>query len=292
MEKRLLGKTGERLSVIGFGGVIIMHEEQKTASRYVSMAIDRGINYFDVAPLYGNAQQLMGPALKPYRDNSFLACKTLRRTAARAETELAESLRLLKTDYLDLYQLHEVSTIDEVETILGSGGALETLTKAKEKGLVRYLGFTAHTEEAALALIKNFDFDTILFPINWVCWIKNDFGPKVLKRAREKNMGILAIKAMAKRMWKENEDKKWPKCWYSPVDDFEEADLALRFTLSKPVTSAIASSHVEFLWWACDIAENFRPITEEEINILTKKTKNLTSIIHGLLDLHKSRENH
>jgi predicted aldo/keto reductase-like oxidoreductase len=284
MEKRILGKTDEKLSIVGFGGIIIINEEPEVASRYVSMAIDRGINYFDVAPLYGNAQELLGPALKPYRKNCFLACKTFKRTAAEAEEDLIESLKLLKTDYFDLYQLHSVFNLSDVKTITGPGGALETLIRAREKGLVRYIGFSAHSEEAALALIENFDFDTILFPFNWVCWIKDNFGPRVLKKAQDKNMGILAIKSMAKRKWEENEEKIWPKCWYCPVGDFKEANLALRFTLSKPVTSAIAPGHLEFLWWACDIADKFEPLTKKEMNILQKKAKNLKPITAELLN--------
>ena len=123
MLTRPYGNTGIELSVVGFGGIICRDEEPATAARVVAGAVDRGVNYFDVAPGYGNAQQILGPALEPHRHSVFLACKTGRRTAAEAQDELDESLRLLRTDYLDLYQLHAVTKMADVDTILGPGRA-------------------------------------------------------------------------------------------------------------------------------------------------------------------------
>lgn len=283
MEMRSLGNTGQKLSVVGFGGIVVMSESAKDASLFVSQAIDRGINYFDVAPQYGNAQEMMGPALKPYRNNVFLACKTLERSAQGAEKELHDSLKKLKTDHFDLYQLHAVITLDEVNRITGPGGALEAFVKAKEKGLVRYLGFTAHSEEAALALMQVFDFTSIMFPFNWVLWFKHGYGPSVLNMARQKGMGILAIKAMAKRDLKKGEINRWGKCWYVPEDNFKEASLGLRFTLSlEGVTAAVSPSYAELLMLACDIADDLKPITKEELSMLEEKSKRIDTIMAGL----------
>lgn len=282
MEKRTLGKTGEKLSIVGFGGIVVMNEEPSNASMIVSRAIERGINYFDVAPSYGNAQERLGPALAPYRRNVFLACKTLKRTKDEAKKELYDSLEKLRTDYFDLYQHHGVTTIEEVERIMSPGGAMEAFIEAKNKGLIRYVGFTAHSEEATISLMDLYNFDTILFPFNWACWYKDNFGPAVLERAIEKGLGILALKALAKRVWEETEERKWPKCWYSPVDDFDEATLALKFTLSLPVTSAVSPSHEELLWWACDIAEKFTPITNEESELLRTRSYEVKTIKQGL----------
>ncbi len=265
MEKRTLGKTGELLSVIGFGGILVMNETPEQSALNVAQAIDHGINYFDVAPSYGNAEERLGPALAPYRDGVFLACKTGRRDAEGAAEELHTSLERLHTDHFDLYQLHAMKTMEDVEQVLAPGGALETFVKAREQGKVRFLGFSAHSEEAALALIERFDFDTILFPVNWSSWLKEGFGPEVVRRAAEKEMGILALKAMAKRAWGEDEEREWEKAWYKPVETYEEAQLAIRFTLSQPVTAAVSPGHTDFLWWACQAADGFRPITEEEI---------------------------
>lgn len=278
MEKRKLGRTGDMLSVIGFGGIIVMNETPEAASRCVAQAIDWGINYFDVAPSYGNSEECLGPALEPYRRSVFLACKTGKRTAKEAEEELHQSLKRLKTDHLDLYQLHAVSSLEEVTTILGPGGALETFVQAREKGLTRYLGFSAHSEEAALALMGGFDFDTILAPFNWVCWYQGHFGSKMLHEAQKRAMGILALKALAKRRWQEGEEHKWSKAWYAPVDTFEEALIGIRFTLSKPVTAAVSPGHMELLQWACDAAEQFSPLTEAEEAQIAKRSKGLAPI--------------
>jgi aryl-alcohol dehydrogenase-like predicted oxidoreductase len=267
------------LSIVGFGGIVVMNETPASASRLVGHAVQsRGINYFDVAPSYGNAEERLGPALEPYRDSVFLACKTEKRSAEEAEAALHESLRRLRTKHFDLYQLHAMTTLDEVEQVMGPGGAMETFVKAREQGLVRYLGFSAHSEEAAVALIDQFEFDSILFPFNWVCWYQGGFGPRVLEKAQERNVAMFALKALAKRQWEEDEERKWPKCWYSPVDTFEEASMALRFTLSKPITAAVSPSHAELLWWACDAAESLTPMTNEELSEVEQRSQGLKPI--------------
>jgi len=278
MEKRLLGKTGRMLSIIGFGGILVMNENAVNARRLVAEAISRGINYFDVAPSYGDAEERLGPALEPYRKSVFLACKTGERTKEKASAELHLSLRRLRTDYIDLYQLHGVTTLEEVHQIMGTGGAMEAFLKGREQGLIRYIGFSAHSEEAALALLDYFAFDSILFPFNWVCWYQGHFGPRVLVKAQKKGIGILALKALAKRKWKEHEKQKWSKCWYAPVDNFDEAKIALRFTLSKPITAAVSPGHVEFLRWACDAADQFRPLSEEEVTQVAGLSEGLEPI--------------
>lgn len=265
MEKRKLGKTGEYLSIVGFGGIAVMNETPEYSAEIVAKAVEeRGINYFDVAPSYGNAEERLGPALEPYRDSVFLACKTGKRDAKGAEEELHQSLKNLRTDHFDLYQFHGVSSMEDVEKILAPGGAMETFVKAREKGLVRYLGFSAHSEEAAIALLDQFESDTVLYPINWVCWNQGRFGDRLFAKAQEKGIGILALKTLAKRKWKEGEERKWGKTWYSPVDTPEEASLAVRFTLSMPVTAGTSPGHAELLWWMCDAADKFSPLSEEE----------------------------
>ena len=145
LPKQQYGRTKEKLSIIGFGGMVVKDVTPKEAANFVAEAVDRGVNYFDVAPFYGNAQRRLGPALKPYRPNCFLACKTLERDAAGAARELKESLKLLKTDHFDLYQLHALYDVEEVEQAFGPGGAMETILKAKEDGKIRYIGFSAHS---------------------------------------------------------------------------------------------------------------------------------------------------
>ena len=279
MERRKLGKTGEELSIAGFGGIVVKDETPESAKRIVAMAAEeRGVNYFDVAPSYGNAEERLGPALEPYRDSVFLACKTGKRDAKGAEEELHRSLKLLRTDHFDLYQFHAVASMEDVDKITASGGALETFMKAREQGLVRHLGFSAHSEEAAMELMDRFEAETILFPFNWVCWHQGNFGHRVLKKAQEKDLGILALKSLAKRRWKKDEERKWNKVWYYPVDTFEEASLAFRFTLSKPITAATSPSHAELLWWMCDAADQFTPLSEEEAEEVAERSTDLEPI--------------
>ena len=262
--KRILGKTGDKLSIIGFGGIMLNDNPQDFANDLVSRAFDAGVNYFDVAPSYGNAQGKLGPALRPYRDKCFLACKTLERKASGAEKELNESLSILGTDHVDLYQLHALSSVQDVEEIFGAQGAIETFVKAKQQGKVRHLGFSAHSVEAALLAMSKFDFDTILFPINFNCWDNGDFGPQVFEAAKSKGMGILALKAMAFTPLKEGETKPYKNVWYRPVQDDQMARLALRYTLSKDITAAIPPGDAEFFWKAAEVARDFKPITLAE----------------------------
>ena len=279
MIRRALGKTGEELSVVGFGGIVVKDETPAAAARLVATAFEeRGVNYFDVAPNYGNAQERLGPALAPYRDRCFLACKTTMRKAAEAERQLQESLRLLRTEHLDLYQFHSVKTEDDVQQIRGPGGALETFVRARERGLVRFIGFSAHTEYAAHALMDAFAFDTILFPINWVTWNERGFGPTVVEKAVEKGLGVLALKALAKRSWREDERPEGAKTWYHPVESADEARMALRFTLSRPVTAAVSPGEARLLWWACDAADVFTPLTADEEREVAARAHGLDAI--------------
>jgi predicted aldo/keto reductase-like oxidoreductase len=278
LPRRVLGKTGESLSIIGFGGIVVMDEEPKTAERMVAEAVERGVNYFDVAPSYGNAQEKLGPAFQPFRKNCFLACKTTEREKAGAEKELNESLKILRTDHVDLYQLHALSSMDDVEKAFGPGGAMEVFVKARQDGKTRFLGFSAHSEEAALAAMERFDFDTILIPVNYACWFAGNFGPKALAKAKDKGMGILALKALAEGPVRQGESKPYPKCWYRPIEDPSIQALALRFTLSQGVTAAIPPGQPHFFQRALDIARDAAPITEEEIRILTDRAKTIEPI--------------
>jgi aryl-alcohol dehydrogenase-like predicted oxidoreductase len=202
LPRRAYGDTGERLSIIGFGGIVVSGVEQEHANRVVAEAVEKGVNYFDVAPTYGDAEMKLGPALEPYRKDVFLACKTTQRTKDGAAAELAESLKRLRTDHLDLYQLHAMTDMrKDVDVAFGSGGAMEVLVEAKKQGRVRYLGFSAHSEEAALAAMDRYDFDSILFPVNFATFYKADFGPRVVQAAKSKGIARLALKAMARQQW-------------------------------------------------------------------------------------------
>lgn len=264
LPRRVLGKTGEKLSVIGFGGIMLNDNPQDFANELVAKSYDLGVNYYDVAPGYGNAQERLGPALKPYRKNCFLACKTQKRNAAEAQTELEDSLRKLETDHFDLYQLHALSSVNEVEQVFAPGGVMEVFVKAKKEGKVKYLGFSAHSVDAALLAMKNFDFDSILFPINFACWHSGNFGPQVFAEAEKRGMGILALKAMALTRLEQGEQKLYKNVWYRPVADEEVMKMALKYTLSKNITAAVPPGQNTLFLKALEFMNGYQPITNAE----------------------------
>ncbi len=279
LSKRPYGKKGIELSIIGFGGIVVKGVEQSHANQVVADSVAQGVNYFDVAPTYGNAEERLGPALEPFRNDVFLACKTQKRDKEGAEKELHASLKRLRTDHFDLYQLHALSKMEDLEQAAAPGGALETFVKAREDGLIRFIGFSAHSAEVAVAAMEQFDFDSILFPFNFVTWYQGDFGPKVLEKAKEKGVACLALKALARQPWPQGVNREpYNKCWYQPVSDPEEANLALRFTLSKEITSAIPPGEEVLFRLALDLAKDFKPLKEDEQKKVKKLAMDLNPI--------------
>ena len=280
--RRPLGKTGVDLSIIGMGGLVVSRTEQVFANDIVARAVERGVNYFDVAPTYGNAEERLGPALEPYRKDVFLACKTTQRDQAGAAAELDRSLQRLRTEHLDLYQVHGLTSMDELEQVLAPGGALEAFTAARQAGKVRFIGFSAHSAEVALAAMERFAFDTILFPINYVLFSQAGFGPQVQEEALRRGLGVLALKAMARTVWPatlDKQDRPARKCWYEPCAMPEEASLALRWTLSKPVTSALPPGDERYFPLAMDVAQHFKPLSAAEEQTLLAQAQGLTPIM-------------
>jgi aryl-alcohol dehydrogenase-like predicted oxidoreductase len=278
--RRTLGKTGEQLSIIGFGGIVVMNEDPGASANIVAEAVDRGINYFDVAPSYGNAQERLGPALAPYRKNCFLACKTDGRMKDDSRADLENSLKLLQTDHLDLYQFHALTKMTDLDKVLGPGGAVETMEAAKKEGKIRYIGFSVHSVETALAAMDRYDFDTVLFPLNWLLVSQANFGMQILNRAREKQMGVLCLKSMAKTVWPagEKQNHPEPKCWYQPAGFPDEASLGLRWTLGHPITAAIPPGDERYFRLAMNVAQNYKPLKAEEEQTLLAGGKGLEPI--------------
>jgi len=267
MPTRPYGKDGPELSIIGFPGLVMRRLDQKQGNRLVAQSIERGLNYFDVAPAYGDAEIKLGPALQPYRKKVFLACKTKMRDRDGAKAEFERSLKRLRTDRFDLYQLHVLTDVKkDVDPAFAKGGAMEYLLSQRKAGRIRYLGFSAHTEEAALAAMERFRFDSILFPISFASWLKADFGPKVVAKARQIGATVLAIKAMCRQRWPKGDPlrKKYP-WWYKPVHDRAEAELVLSFVISRGVTAAIPPAIVDIHKLSLDAAPAVRPVTDAEV---------------------------
>ena len=284
LPRRPYGKSDVRLSVIGFGGIVIGGAEQEHANRLVAESVERGVNYFDVAPTYQDAEIKLGPALEPYRKNVFLACKTLERTRKGAQAELKRSLERLRTDHLDLYQLHALTDVEkDVDAVFAKGGATEVFTEAKKAGQIRFLGFSAHSEEAALAAMDRYDFDSTLFPLNFACYLKKQFGPRVIEKAKSKNMALLALKAMARQKWPKDDPRreKYGKCWYQPLTERREAELGLRFTLSLPITAAIPPGDESLFRLALELAREIKPINAKE----SKELKTLAATLDPIFPM-------
>ena len=258
-----------RISAVGFGGVVLSSRPQAECDADVAWAIDRGINYFDVAPQYANAQERMGPALAPYRDGVFLACKTLERGGDASRAELDDSLAKLKTDHFDLYQLHSLQSVDDFREAERDGGALQTLLDAKASGKARLIGVSAHDEDAALAAVASGHFDSVMLPINYANLNHSRFGTRLLPAAQAANLTLICLKALAKGKLTTSYDKrKHDKCWYDVCgpDEPELAHLQLRYALNQPgVVAALPPGQPEIYKMAVGHAiADLSPLNEEE----------------------------
>ena len=194
MRFQQLGNTGMTVSELGFGGIPILRLESGEAEKIVRHAFDRGINFFDTAYAYRDSEEKIGRAFAGRRDKVIIATKTMRRDGAGALEQLEQSLQRLQTDYIDLYQLHQVAQESVWQTISAPGGALEVLQKAKVAGKIRFLGVTSHSRPMAIKLIQTGLFSTVQFPFNF---IEVDAAGDLHPEARRLGLGILVMKPFA-----------------------------------------------------------------------------------------------
>lgn len=277
MLKRALGNTGYEIFPVVYGGIVSMKDGQEASDRYVFFAIEHGVNYFDVAPSYGDAQEKLGKSLVPYRKNIYLACKTGERRRENSQKELEESLRLLKTDYFDNYQLHALSKSEDIETAFGPDGAMETLIRAKEKGLTRKLGITCHNEEIALKALSLYDFDTVMFPLNWSLALGKNFGVRIAEKAKENGIGLFGMKTLIHRAWVDKEERnasRFPKSWCMPITDDDRLKIAaMKYTLSLGADALVPPGSFESFSFAVQHIDECinNPLTEEDTAFLKEE---------------------
>ncbi|MFH1350761.1 MAG: aldo/keto reductase [Pseudomonadota bacterium] len=193
MRTKRLGRTELMVTEIGFGGIPITRLGFEEAVNLVRYCFSRGINFFDTANLYADSEPKIGSALSDVRNQVILATKTIKRDAIGAERQLEKSLERLKTDYIDLYQLHNISSDEELDTVLAPGGAYDALVQAREKGKIKHIGFTSHNVDFAVKVCGTGAFDTVQIPFNI---IENDPAEKLFHLAREQDMGIIAMKPL------------------------------------------------------------------------------------------------
>jgi aryl-alcohol dehydrogenase-like predicted oxidoreductase len=269
MDTRRLGRTGQLSSLVIFGTAAFWEIDQPSANAALDLALAAGINHIDVAPSYGMAQQRLGPWLEPHRDQFYLSCKTLERTRDGAWAELRESLDLLRTDHVDLYQLHAVCTPEDLDAALAPGGAIETLVEAREQGLTKHLGITGHGMLAPVvhaAALERFDFDTVMTPIYPTLYADPDYRKAMehlLELAQARDVGVMVIKSVARKPWPEDAPHTY-NSWYEPFTDDPAIERGVHFALSQPVTAIASPGDVRLLPSVIRAAERFHMLDESE----------------------------
>ena len=205
--RRILGRTGQSVTIFGLGGegVLRTHGRDTEAVTVIQRALEQGVNYFETAPAYASSMDYYGMALGERRSTVYLASKTHEPTYDGSLRLLDDSLRRLRTDYLDLWQLHDLRTQSDLSRIFGKGGAIKALLQARTEGRVRYLGITGHQDPAILLkAMQEFDFDTVLIPLNPADVHRMPFCDTVLPEAARRNMGIVGMKSTAQGAFLKN----------------------------------------------------------------------------------------
>lgn len=276
MIKTALGKTGMNVSKIIYGGIVSMKDGQEKSDEYVAYAIDNHVNYFDISPTYGDAQEKLGKSLLPYRKDIYLACKTNKRTAEEAKYEIEASLEMLATDYFDVYQLHSLMNSADADKAFADDGLMPLLIDYKEQGIIKNIGLTVHSEYAALRGFELYDFDTLLFPTNWALNMARGFGNKLHELQQEKGFGMLGMKALIHRAWLDPTEKaasRFPKSWCKPITDEPEfAIAALRYAQTIGATSLVPPGNFENFSFCVENSDAIaKPPTEHDIALLKNR---------------------
>jgi aryl-alcohol dehydrogenase-like predicted oxidoreductase len=285
MEKRRLGRTGHMSTVMIFGGASLWTVSQKEADKAIDLFMEHDVNTIDVAPSYGEAELRLSPRMDEIRKSVFLACKTFEKTKEDARDEMHKSLERLRTDKFDLYQLHAVNEISSLDERMRPGGPMEAILEAREEGLVRYVGITSHGPYAPMVqmeALRRFDFDTVMFPLNFIMYGSDAYrrdAQELLRLAREKDVGVMCIKAVARELWedrvmKASGDNHEYDTWYKPFDDQPTIDKCVQFVLSQDVTCLPNAGEVRLLPKILDAAERYQPMSEEEQTGLIRTSGN------------------
>ena len=267
MQTRRFGRTGHMSTVAIFGGAAFYEIDQARADETMRRVIEQGLNHIDVAPSYGQAEERIGPWLKRERGRFFLGCKTTERTKDGAAAELRRSLQRLQVEQFDLYQLHAITSMEELDEVTRSGGALEAICAARDAGLTRHIGITGHGVQSPaifLEALRRFDFDTVLFPLNYIQFANPAFrenAEELLRQCRAKDVGVMIIKSIARGPW--NEMQHTHTTWYQPFADRAHIQPAVDFVLSQEVTGLCTAGDVTVLPLVLEACRNFTPMSRE-----------------------------
>lgn len=286
MKTRALGETGHDSSITTFGAIALNWLEQEGANQMVEHVLDHGVNHFDVAPMYGDAELKLGPKLRQHREEIFLGCKTQERGYEGAKRKLERSLDRLGVDHIDLYQVHGLEYDEELDTIAGDDGALEAFREAKEEGLVDHIGLTSHGNPQLIldAVDRIDDLETLMFPMNPVVAGKDgddhDYQA-VIERANEEGIGTLGIKAFAKGTWPPTDelpenDRPYAN-WYEPVDTPAEIEERFDFAASQGLTSVVNPGDPKLVSMVLDAAERYDGMDEAAQRSLVERLRHADS---------------
>ena len=279
---RTLGRTGEKVSMVGLGGFHIgMQKDEQESIKIIRTALDSGINFLDNSWDYnsGASEERMGKALRDgYRAKAFLMTKIDGRTKSSFEKQLAESLTRLQTDHVDLLQFHEVIRMDEPDKIFAEGGAMEAMLEAKKAGKVRYIGFTGHKSPdihlkmLEVAAAHQFTFDTVQMPLNVMDAHFNSFGQKVLPELVKQNIGVLGMKSMGDKIILDSKT-------VTPIE-------CLHYAMNLPTSVVITGcDKMEILQQALDAARTFKPLEAQAVADLLARTAPVAG--EGKYELYK-----
>jgi aryl-alcohol dehydrogenase-like predicted oxidoreductase len=266
MLTRRLGRTGHESSVAVLGGAAFAGTDPDTTASAFAAALDAGVNHLDVAPRYGRAEELLGPLLAPVRDSVFVACKTTRHDPAGVRAQLEESLARLHCEHFDLYQLHAVTDLAELDA---RAGALGVIMAARDEGLCRYVGITGHdltTPAAQREALRRYDLDTVMFPVNARLWADADYrrdAEALIAEAAGRDVGVMAIKAVAARPW--GDRPHTTTTWYESYTSGSDIARGVRFVLSVPGVHALCTpSDPAVAAATITAASHFEPMSAEE----------------------------
>jgi aryl-alcohol dehydrogenase-like predicted oxidoreductase len=282
METRRFGRSGHRSTLAIFGAAAFWKVDQAQADRTMRLVIEHGMNHIDVAPSYGMAEERLGSWLERERQRFFVGCKTMERSREGAKSELERSLLRLRIESFDLYQIHAITSLEELDQVTGKGGALEAIRAAQSAGLTRYIGITGHGIDSPAIFIEaleRFDFDSVLFPLNYVQYanpVYRENSQELLRICQSRDVGVMAIKSVTRGPW--GQDEKKYNTWYRPFDDMESIQSAVNFTLSQEVSGICTAGEVSILPMVLQACENFQPLKEDEQEALIRAGASLEAL--------------
>lgn len=278
MQKRTLGRTGHDSTVVSFGTYAVGYVDQDAADRAIQLVLDAGVNHFDIAPTYGHAMERVAPWMPEIRKREiFVGAKTAVRDRDGAWRDVESIMRRMGTEDFDLFQLHSVGNMEQLELATAPSGSLETLVEMREQGLTKWLGITGHGPEVPVTIIealKRFDFDTVMFPLNPAAARDPEYrrdSEALLAECEERDIGVQTIKMIARGGWGDGE--KQANTWYDPHREQSDIDASLWWVLSHGVHTAPSCGEISLLPKVLDAAERCKPLSEDQVRAVEESQR-------------------